>query len=251
MGGRKRSSEDWQGSREYVWKGLAYPSVTTILSAGVPKQKVLLPWASRTAAEYAVDHRDEIDVLLAMEGGRQLAIDAIRGAPDRAKERGGDRGTSIHDLAEKRAAGEDIIPDPSDPVHQLALGLTEYVRDKIVQPLYSEITVFSLKYGYAGSLDAIQLWNLDGRQMLIDYKTGKRPYPEVALQLSAYAHADFWDDDGTERPLPRIDGAAVVHLSDAGYRVREVDIGEDTFRAFRAARVVGDFLRRGDRVFRT
>ena len=245
---QKRSSEDWQGSRQYVWKGRSYPSVTTIIGDGVAKQKMLVPWAARTVAEWVADNIEEVQHQLAQD--RDMAIDTMKNAQYRTKRDAGARGSSIHDLAERVAAGEKVEIPKGDPMHYLASGLQEYVRDYAVKPKLSEVTVYSLKHGYAGTLDAIEEWG-DGRTMLIDYKTGKRPYPEVALQLCAYARADFYDDGGIEHPLPQIDGAAVIHLSDAGYLVREVDIGDETFKAFRAARVIGDFSKRGERVFLT
>ena len=249
-GTKKRSTEDWQGSRQYVWRGKAYPSVTTIIGAGVPKQKFLVPWAAKTVAEWVVENQDEVRRLL--EGDPRIAISTIKDAQYRKKEDAGDRGSAIHAMAEDLAAGKPLPEKPEPGMEGLVGALRDYVRDQGPRFLFSEVSVYSLRHGYAGTLDGIHLWTLNGnRTMLIDWKTGKRAYPEVALQLAALAHADFWDDDGKEAPLPHIDGAAVVHLGDAGYQLREVDIGEDTFKAFRAARLVGDFTAKGDRVFLT
>ena len=47
------------GHRVYTWAGREYPSVTAIISGGVPKP--FLPrWAAKAAAEYAIAHLDQL-----------------------------------------------------------------------------------------------------------------------------------------------------------------------------------------------
>ena len=47
--------------------------------------------------------------------------------------------------------------------------------------------------------------------------------------------------DGSEHELPRVDGAAVLHLRPDGYALRPVRIDEDVFRAFLFVREVFRF----------
>ena len=63
----------------------------------------------------------------------------------------------------------------------------------------TEVSVYSPTYGYAGTTDGFL--TIDGVRFIIDYKTSresvdskgkpKSPYPEVALQLAAYRHAEL------------------------------------------------------------
>jgi hypothetical protein len=78
---------------------------------------------------------------------------------------------------------------------------------------------------YAGSFDGILRLRLDehgkpdpaGEPALVmaDWKTSKSTYPDVALQMSAYANADkIIAPDGTETPMPEFDGALVLHITE-------------------------------------
>ena len=97
-----------------------------------------------------------------------------------------------------------------------------------------EATAWSETHGYAGTLDFIAM--VDGEVVITDIKTGKSgAWPDVALQLSAYANADFLiDAAGERRPLPDIDGAAVLTLRPDGYQLIPVRLGDDVFDTFRA-----------------
>ncbi|HET7736429.1 MAG TPA: PD-(D/E)XK nuclease family protein [Nocardioidaceae bacterium] len=111
------------------------------------------------------------------------------------------------------------------------------------QPSYqaTEVTVYSPTYGYAGTCDGFL--TIDGVRLIIDYKTSregfdgrgqaKTPYPEAALQLAAYRHAEYaavWRPRRIEKfrrryyllsdaerdravPVPEVDAGAVIHLT--------------------------------------
>jgi hypothetical protein len=108
----------------------------------------------------------------------------------------------------------------------------------------SEATVYSPAESYAGTLDAVV--KIGGRTLLVDYKTGKDIYPDVALQLAAYAHAEYvLLADGTSVPMPAVDGAFALHLrefdeelGDRGYSLIPVDVGQAAWDAFRFVREV-------------
>jgi hypothetical protein len=102
----------------------------------------------------------------------------------------------------------------------------------------AEASVFNRAQRYAGTLDA--LGSIDGRRLLFDWKSGKSVYPEVALQLAAYRHAEFIGmPDGSEFPMPAVDGAVVLHLPPDGNAVlQEVDCGDEVFTMFQFVREV-------------
>lgn len=52
---------------------------------------------------------------------------------------------------------------------------------------HTELKVISRKHFYSGTLDAVGTF--EGRPMLYDWKTSSRIYPDMDLQLSAYAQA--------------------------------------------------------------
>lgn len=83
-----------------------------------------------------------------------------------------------------------------------------------------------------------------GPVVMFDAKTGKGPrrggaYPESALQLAAYENAEFMGlPDGSEVPLPAIDGCAVLHLQPGWSEVIPVWTGPEVYDAFLYAREI-------------
>ena len=139
------------------------------------------------------------------------------------------------------------IPGPSSlpkPSPYLA-GFDRFLADHTPVFLAAEQTVYSRRYGYAGTFDALATLptHRDWGLTLVDVKTGNRIYPEVCLQLAAYAAADFigHPDTTTEQPLPTIEAGAVLHLRPGGYQLLPVPIGWAVLEAFLAALAVFRF----------
>lgn len=232
-----RATESASGYRKYRYKGRELTSVTTILSNGVPKQGPLVPWAAKAVATWAVENLDEVVRQAAIDP--EDAIMLLKGAHYKVKKAAGLKGTEIHNLAEAHALGK-----PLPPVSPSALPFVKPLMDFLdhfqPQPVHVEVTAFSPTHNYAGTLDSIADFDAFGRR-LFDWKTSKGVYGETALQLAAYAHADFLDIDGEETPVPKLDGALVVHIAPTGYAVFEADISEETFGYFLACQKVAEF----------
>lgn len=69
----------------------------------------------------------------------------------------------------------------------------------------TELKVISREYIYSGTLDAVGTF--DGRPMLYDWKTSSRIYPDMDLQLVAYAQA-YKEQTGIE-----LKQGMIVHVS--------------------------------------
>ena len=219
-----------QGHRVYTWAGRAYPSVTAVLAGGVPKP-FLPAWAAKAAAEYAVAHLDRLRLLPPGQAVRE-----VKQAPWAARDAAAGLGDAVHAAVAAHATGRPRPALPPEAAPFLA-AFDQFVVDHQPAWLASEQTVVSRRYGYAGTLDAIAV--LDNRVTLLDVKTGRGVYPEVCLQLAAYAHADFAaQPDGTEHPLPAIHAGAVLHLRPARYQLLPVPVGQAVLEAFLAARAV-------------
>jgi hypothetical protein len=223
------------GHRVYTWAGRQYPSVTAILNGGVPKP--FLPrWAARVAAEYAISHLDHLRLLPAGQ-----AIREVKHAPWATRDAAADLGDHIHAAVEAHATGHPRPQLPPQAEPYLA-GFDRFLADHKPVFLAAEQTVYSRRYGYAGTFDALA--TLPDRSLtLLDVKTGNRVYPEVCLQLAAYAAADFigQPDTSTEQPLPTIEAGAVLHLRPGGYQLLPVPIGWAVLEAFLAALAVFRF----------
>lgn len=222
------------GSRFYVnpETGEKVPGVTSIVSM-LPKG-FLKFWAAKTTAQAAVDHLGEV-VGIALRSGPETAVDFLKRAPDRDVNAAADAGTAAHDVFEALANGQ--------PVGRLAPSVQVYADhfksflDK-VQPqiLHTEQTVWSQTHDYAGSFDAFGI--VDGIPTWLDWKTTRSGvHEEVALQLAAYANADFIiEADGAQHPLPKGDAGAVLHVRPEGWALVPVNISAEVFGHFLALR---------------
>ena len=220
------------GSRFYVdpVSGDKVPSVTSIVGC-LPK-RALQFWRGKMVAECAVE---DFGVLadLVSKGNTSAAVDHLKRAPDRSSGVAAKTGSDVHALCERIAKGEDIgrvHPDLQGFIDQYHRFLHDF------EPGFLEVeaTAWSETYGYAGTLDFIAM--VGGETVITDIKTGKSgAWPDVALQLAAYANADYLiDASGERRPLPQIDAAAVLTVRPDEYRLIPVRLGDDVFDTFKA-----------------
>ena len=179
-------------------------SVTTLIGEGLPKD-ALKWWARNVTAEYAVDKHRTVGSLLE-DGDRDGAIEFVKAGLNKVRGAAAMRGSQLHRHAEALAYGEqpDVAPDELAYVEQYRRFLTDH------RPVFhmAEAAVYNRTHRYAGTLDAlVELPAWPGRLLVMDAKTssklktdqgGKPPYPEIALQLVAYKHAEFVDP----RPQP-------------------------------------------------
>lgn len=209
------------------------PSVTTIIA--VLSKPVLVPWAAKVSAEYAVDHWNELSWLPEEERIRR-----IKSAHRTQRDDAAGLGDSIHVYAEAYLKG-DPTPRITDENESAVGALFGFIDRYQPELLAAEVSVWSEK-GYAGTFDLLA--RIAGETWLLDYKTGKAVYPEVGMQLAALGHADriLTDDLAV---LPQIDRYGVIHVRPDhqvdGERVRafarlhEIHRIEESYEAFLAA----------------
>jgi hypothetical protein len=196
------------------------PGVTSIV--GMLPKPFLTFWAAKMAAELAVDSIEFIQQMVD-RGGRAGAVQYVSGASRRYTKERSDIGSEAHDLFERMIRGERVgyVSRDMDPYKRHFGEFLDAVQPELVR---AEDVAWSDTHQYAGSFDGILRIRLDedgkpdpaGEPALVvaDWKTGKNTYPDVALQMSAYAHADkVIAPDGTEEPMPDFDGAVVLHIT--------------------------------------
>jgi hypothetical protein len=220
----------------YFLDGEPCDGVTTIVSQGVPKPAFIEAAAKQTAG-YAVDHWDE---LAAMKTSERLRIlERARWIDIRAA---GVRGTDVHKLVERLAAGEEL--DVPEPLVGHVDAYLQFTRDWKPEDLLVEATVISRAHRYMGTLDLVARL-ADGLRWLLDWKTAQSGvWPESALQLAAYRHAEtYLDADNQEHDMPQVDATGCLWLRADGYDLIPVQAGWDEFMRFRYAQVLADFCR--------
>lgn len=221
--------------------GVKVPGVTTLISNGLPKP-ALIEWAADAVAAHAIDHWDEIAALPLSERMKRLKK-AHRAVSSAAAI----RGTKLHALATALVAGDEVtVPDESAA---LVDSYVQFLDDWDPAPVTTEAPCVSYRHGYAGTLDLIADLPGIGRALL-DIKTGKAVYGDVALQLAAYRYADVYQGDkqpdGTvpEFAMPEVQFVGVVHVRDDGYDVVPVEAGPAEHRDFLYVAQVAAFAER-------
>lgn len=237
-----------------------YPSVTTIIGHGIPKKvlylegadrqpvDVLDKWGVREVAEFAVDHRAEWQPM-----ERDAAVKLIKNAPNRTRNAAARRGSDVHDIVEKLAAGQ-IVPSFTDDLEPWITSARTFVADFRPRVVWSETTVFNRQFGYAGTLDLIADFPGYGR-MIADYKTSSAVYGSTGVQLAAYRHAEYGIRDDSLPPGPQrrrlpdgIEGGLIVNLTADGYQVVPVECGADQLDAFLCAMGVAHHCTQADQL---
>jgi len=204
------------GSRFYVHPetGEKVPGVTSVLNM-IPKP-FLKFWAAKLVAEASIDQLPAF-IGMVMAGDRDGAVDYLKRAPMRSTGAAAARGTEAHEIFEKLALGESVgrvHPDMKWAVSHFH----EFLDAFEPEFLHIEGTVWNPSPGYAGSFDSIA--QIGDELVIIDNKTTRSGvFPEVGLQLNAYASADFlMAKDGERSPMPKLDAAAVLHVVPDGWK---------------------------------
>lgn len=246
-------------------------SVTTLIKLALGTSQPLVNWVVRTTAEAAVNSRRTVETMLADEGA-EAAIDWLCQRRYQKTGRAKIRGSDVHRAAEALALGMEAAPDPvAAPYVEQYRRWLEAMRPTFVM---SEAPVYNVGQHYAGTLDGII--ELGGRTLLFDIKTtehplggekSRPPYPEVALQLVAYARATevgviaeqryaagkryyLYDEERAHAAMPSVDGALAIIVSPFDCVAIPVRIDAEVWRAFLHVRECARWqLQTGSQVF--
>lgn len=243
-----------------------YASVTSITGL-LPKK--LSWWAGNAVANCAFFEQDkwlnleEFKTSKRTFYGREARYEYVRRAHQRLKDTAADLGTEVHKFVEAHNLGKPTPTWPL-PVKARMTHFERFVADFSPRIEAAETKVYH-RYGmpvdfrggpfnYAGTADMFA--EIDGHMAVVDIKTGKSVWPEAALQINAYAYADFlvadphhpgakqitpkrgkrwyeWHGPAEdELPLPEVTKGYVLHLRDDGYDLIEVPISDELYEMF-------------------
>jgi hypothetical protein len=226
------------------------PGVTSVLNS-LPKP-FLTFWAAKMVAdEFVSDPGTAVNLAFRNPAA---AVDHLKAAPRRYTAQAAAMGTQAHDIFERMAKREPVgrvTPDMQWAVDHFQAFVNEFSPEFI----FLEETVWSEKHNYAGSFDVLmKIRDEDGVERLVwgDWKTNgamkatdtnQKPHEDVALQLNAYGHADYIiRPDGSKVPLPKADGAVVLHVHPTGWGLYPVAYGPEVFEDFLICRSMYDLV---------
>jgi len=235
------------------------PSVTTI--AGAINKPALVGWAANQERALCIEAATALYADAATlphqlpAAGYQLSLEQRIGhvkAHTRARDKAADIGTQTHALIEwtlKQQIGHPVGPEPAvvDAAQWAFMAWQDWTKTVDLKPLFIETVVYDLRRSYAGTVDLIALVN--GRETVIDVKTGKKVYGEARLQNVAY-RAALVEMGHSDRPPAGLIVRLPKTVDDPAFEVVEVEAVPALLPTFLAARVVWDYLDAEDQAYR-
>lgn len=181
-------------------------------------------------AGYAVDNWERLSQLPVAERLKEIA-----GATKARFKTAAARGTAVHKLAERLAAGEEV--EVPDAIRGRVEACVQFLDDYQFNVDLIEPALFSRRHKYAGSADFFGSAVVPGSarrvRVLGDWKTSASgPWGSMAFQLAGYRYADFYklDGDDTEYPVPEVDECWIIWIRDDGYDVSPMHVDEHVLR---------------------
>lgn len=255
VGPRDAHTDEESGLRFYNWRGVDYPSVTSIRRmAGLPHR--LHQWTISQVVKRATEDFDTLTAMMTRERRPRERYDPgiqkrkrikeaskwLRAAATEKRDQSAARGTAIHDAATKG-----LDPDTVDPeLRPSLIRFYDWLESSGAEIIAVEQQVWNLSLGYAGTFDILCM--IDGRVWVVDLKTGNGTYVDHVLQLIGYAMAEFVGTHGMVDPvltsvLHHATGMALLHLTDDEPAHWEpIKVTPDIFEAFKGLLTYAKFV---------
>ena len=235
MAGQRFVRKNAGSSHSYLLDGAKVPGVTTVI--GILDKPALVNWAARETASYADANWARLSE---MRSGDRIPL--MEKARYNTNRKAVVKGNRIHNLGEQLANGK-TVDVPLDIRPQVE-AYAKFLDGWDLTTVATETPVCSTEWGYAGTFDLIAESPRFGRA-LMDIKTGKGVYSEVALQLNAYANCDLRlvgeevtgprggvKTEWLEASLPSIDSLLVAHVLEDSVEMVPVKLDPAIFEAF-------------------
>lgn len=229
-------------------------SATTLIKDALGTGPGLVNWNVNTTAEAAFD-RFPILRQFVEDGDRAGAVKFLRDQRFIKTGAAAARGTDVHRVAEALHLGEVVEYD--EAIEGYVSQYRRFLEDFRPEFLMAEAPVYNLTHRYAGTLDGIAV--IDGKAVVVDMKTtahgpdsgkSRPPFPEVALQLTLYRHAELvglladrkeiqyrryyvFDPEAESQPMPETEGGVCIVVSPEDYLVVPVDTSDRVWKACR------------------
>lgn len=178
----------------------------------IDKSRVLIPWAVGMAGSFLRQYLEKM-------AGQKMTCEELYPVIDEAlrqhelaKTKAGSIGDEVHNFAEEFAkfhSGQSLIePKVTDDMKpEVINGISAFLGWFISNDVIftdAERLLYSKENEYAGLADAVAIVN--GKKLLIDYKTGKGIYNEAYYQVAGYVLA--YEEETGEK----LDGALILNF---------------------------------------
>lgn len=202
--------------------------------SGLLNKEAINQWKINNAIEYTLKHSNE---LIGQETPDiRRAVRSFLNAPGKAAT----RGSRIHAIIEELLVEGHVIDAPES--EWVVPMIQDFMAEQEAEIVAIERTlVWADPDGQVlavGTADAIL--RINGTVWLVDWKSGKRIYPDSAFTTAGYAMAQHYLIDGVTIPIPeneRVERVVVCHVKPSGlnwYVVRDHQQLEPVYRALLA-----------------
>ena len=196
----------------YKINGEYASGVTTAL--GVIAKPQLIWWAAGEAANYFKENvvpgkpLDELEI-------QEICANA-RKAHNQKKDKAADAGTYIHNWIESYVNGESPEVPVNPDLKRVVDDFLSWWSSQKIEVVAPEQKFCSPSLMLAGTADLV--CKVDGKLTIMDWKTGSGIYPEMFLQLGAYAL--MWEEEHPDQPIERLHvvNASIKNMFDDLYR---------------------------------
>lgn len=177
----------------YKINGEYASGVTTALQVIAKHQ--LIWWAASQAADYVKAHiqpgvaLDELEI-------QELCSEA-RKAHSKAKDKAADAGTYVHNWVEDYVSGKEPELPVSPVIRRVIDDFLAWWKATNIEPISAEQVFCSPTLMLAGTADLV--CRVNGKLTIMDWKTGSGIYPEMFLQMGAYAL--MWEEEHPDQPI--------------------------------------------------
>ena len=217
----------------YTYEGQTYPGVTSVLRV-LDKSDALMAWASRNTAEAALAQLDHLAGLRDTVGPEGV-IKALTARSGWKRDEAAAAGSDIHGLAERIARGEPLPDVPRSSAPRVEAYAAWWAgsgwRIRLAEAFVVEPDPRLRRHARPARLRRDRpdrprrcqdrARTSTPRRGCSSWPTGRPPSSRRRAVPVAY-------------PMPTIDRYVVLHVTDAGVRVIDVEVDDDDRAAFRA-----------------
>lgn len=181
-----------EAKHQYSVDNTVIPNVTSVTKI-IDKSGPLMWWAAQQAVEHIRRYSDAMngEIKVADDTWRQTLEDA-RKAHQTSTQHSAEIGHMAHELLATVAKDQLVCPPSGPPrLRHIYEEVFRWANDNRPIRVYPykkkpsvEFKLYSREHGFAGTCDA--LLTVNGERCIVDWKTGKGIYPEMALQTMAY-----------------------------------------------------------------
>lgn len=156
----------------------------------------------------------------------QSLCEEARKAHNKKRDKAADAGTYVHNWIEDFVNGENPAMPINADLKRVINDFLEWWEKSDIEVISSEQVFCSPTRMLAGTADLV--CKVDGKLTIMDWKTGSGIYPEMFMQMAAYAL--MWEEEHPDQPIERLHvvNASLKNMFQDQYR-EDIQLFKDAY----------------------